>query len=216
MSDDLNKQLETLLKGLSSPDFKFNEVGDFAQKNLRRMLCHSIFPRPFERFAVRGNEKPLTGVEIGVFKGEHALSLLTHLNMDCLFLVDPYLVYKGYEPDKLHGIKEEEMAKKALDRYAHNITWVKKFSSDAAREIPNELDFVYVDGNHSYDAVKQDIELYYPKLRRGGVIGGHDMFNSVTNEHDGVVRAFTEFSAKNNLRLCIDLPDCWIEYGRSW
>jgi hypothetical protein len=41
--------------------------------------------------------------------------------------------------------------------------------------IKNEsLDFVYIDANHKYDAVKKDLELWYPKVRKGGVFAGHD------------------------------------------
>lgn len=36
------------------------------------------------------------------------------------------------------------------------------------------LDFVYIDGAHDYDSVKRDIELYLPKVKKGGYIGGHD------------------------------------------
>jgi hypothetical protein len=36
------------------------------------------------------------------------------------------------------------------------------------------LDFVYIDANHAYDFVKQDIELWYPKVKKGGYLWGHD------------------------------------------
>ena len=48
-------------------------------------------------------------------------------------------------------------------------------SEDAVDDIPEKLDFVYIDGNHAYEYVKKDIGLYYPKLKKGGVIGGHDV-----------------------------------------
>ena len=63
-------------------------------------------------------------------------------------------------------------------------------------EFPDDVDFVYIDGNHSYEFVKKDIELYYPKVRNGGILGGHD-FNLY-----GVAKAVVEFIDKNNLKLC--------------
>jgi predicted O-methyltransferase YrrM len=38
----------------------------------------------------------------------------------------------------------------------------------------NKFDFIYIDGEHTYEAVKRDIQLYLPKLRKGGIIAGHD------------------------------------------
>ena len=38
----------------------------------------------------------------------------------------------------------------------------------------NSLDFVYIDGNHAYDFVKQDMEMWWPKLKKGGLFCGHD------------------------------------------
>lgn len=38
----------------------------------------------------------------------------------------------------------------------------------------NSLDFVYIDGNHAYDWVKQDIQLWWPKLKKNGLLMGHD------------------------------------------
>ena len=55
----------------------------------------------------------------------------------------------------------------------------------------------------------EDINNYYPKLKRGGILGGHDYYNGFCNEHDGVVQAVTEFVIKNNLQLFVELPDWW-------
>ena len=78
-------------------------------------------------------------------------------------------------------------------------------SEDAVDDIPM-VDFIYIDGNHSYDFVKRDIELYYPKVKDGGVIGGHDIYF-----HE-VQKAVFEFVIKNNLlnNLHAKYPDWWI------
>ena len=52
------------------------------------------------------------------------------------------------------------------------------------------FNFVYIDGDHSYDGVKRDIELYLPKIKEGGIIGGHD-YNK--KEWEGVVKAVNEY-----------------------
>jgi glycosyl transferase family 25 len=52
------------------------------------------------------------------------------------------------------------------------------------------LDFVFIDANHSYEFVKQDIEAWLPKVKPGGYIGGHDYSGS--DGHKGVVKAVDE------------------------
>jgi predicted O-methyltransferase YrrM len=103
--------------------------------------------------------------------------------------------------------------KEAIDRlknYEHKIVWLNLLAEDAAKEIVEDLDFVYIDGNHAYDFVKQDINNYWPKLKSGGILGGHDFYNGFCREHDGVVKAVSEFSVQNCLSLQVELPDWWI------
>ena len=78
------------------------------------------------------------------------------------------------------------------------------------RDIKEELDFVYIDGNHAENYVADDIKNYFPLLKKGGVIGGHDFYNGFQNEHDGVISAVTRFCNTNNLLLKVELPDWWI------
>jgi hypothetical protein len=48
-------------------------------------------------------------------------------------------------------------------------------SEEAAPKIPDgSLDFAYIDANHAYEYVKRDIELWWPKIRDGGMLAGHD------------------------------------------
>lgn len=56
------------------------------------------------------------------------------------------------------------------------------------------LDFVYIDANHSYEAVKEDIAIWRPKVRAGGFIGGHDY----APEHRGVMLAVNELQKTVN------------------
>jgi predicted O-methyltransferase YrrM len=52
------------------------------------------------------------------------------------------------------------------------------------------LDFVFIDANHDFEFVKQDIESWLPKIKPGGYIGGHDY--SESDGHKGVVKAVDE------------------------
>lgn len=178
-------------------------------------LKHHIFPRPFERLAVSGHH--LVGVEIGVYKAEHALSLLTYLDIHHLYLIDPYELYEEYDEGKAHyGIDQDALhlaiqeARQRLALYTKKITWVFQKSSESLDIIPEQLDFVYIDGNHQEVFIRHDIEQFFPKIRHGGVIGGHDFYNGYCRDHDGVIQAVMHFAVEQNLSLQVELPDWWI------
>ena len=148
----------------------------------------------------------LVGVEIGVWEGKNALSILKHLPIKKLYLIDPYSYYKGYEDEDAEGIhyidleyeeweKIFKSAKELLSEYKDKIVWIRKKASDAIKDIPNDLDFVYIDGNHNYEYVKQDIENYFPKLKKEGILAGHDL------HYKSVRQAIKEFAGKNKLNL---------------
>ena len=175
-----------------------------------------IFPRPFELYAIKG--KDLIGVEIGVFDGLHARSMLKTLDIRKLFLVDSYEKYD--EGNKHYGIEQidlktaKEQAQKNTD-WLVNVHWIFLKSEDeqTLKIIPDDLDFVYIDGAHDYESVKRDIENYWKKIKIGGVIGGHDFFNGYganKEEHSGLVMAVIEFCVDNKLQLYVCEPDWWI------
>ena len=75
-----------------------------------------------------------------------------------------------------------------IDNYK-NISHIKKTSDEAVNKISNDfVDFVYIDGLHTYEQVKKDIANYLPKIKNGGFIGGHDYHPN----HQGVVDAINE------------------------
>jgi hypothetical protein len=126
-------------------------------------------------------------------------------------------LYESYhEGIKQYGTLQESLgqseifARELLDAFKEKIVWVKQLSNSAVNEIPSGLDFVYIDGNHEYAFVADDIATYLPKLKVGGIIGGHDFYNGFQRDHDGVVRAVTEFAVRNQLNLQVELPDWWV------
>ena len=136
----------------------------------------------------------LVGLEIGTNHGFHAFNMLHNLSIKKLYLIDPYLL------DGLYGNSEirKKEAQRKLKKYMDKTVFVYKTSEEAVDIIPdNSIDFVYIDGNHDYEFVKRDIELYYPKVKDGGVFGGEDFSVRCL----GVAKAVIEFVENNNLRL---------------
>jgi hypothetical protein len=62
---------------------------------------------------------------------------------------------------------------------------------------------IFIDGDHDYNAVKNDLINYYPKLKKGGIFAGHDY-----TEDCGVATAVDEFSEENKLELSISRSSC--------
>jgi predicted O-methyltransferase YrrM len=126
------------------------------------------------------------------------------LDIKKLFLVDPYLEYDEFK-DNIGWTQRTQLnfedffriATMKLEPYKDKIEFIRKKSEEAADSIPDDLDFVYIDGNHDYEYVKRDCEIYYPKLKHGGVLGG-DNFESL---FPCVIRAVTEFADRHNLEI---------------
>ena len=176
--------------------------------------------------------EPVVGVEIGVFKGENARNLIDNLNVEKIYLIDSYerLYIKSEEVAPSIIMEEEseysvfiekdhnfdgiiynferchDIAKGNLKKFSDRTSFIKKRSSDAVNDVSNNIDFIYVDGNHNYEYVKQDIELYFPKLKKGGVMAGHDF----SAGYLGVARAVLEYSDANGLKIEGCSYDWWI------
>ena len=63
--------------------------------------------------------------------------------------------------------------------------------------IPEGVDFVYIDGLHDYESVKEDIHDWFPKLHSGGILCGHD-YNET---NPGTIQAVNEFAEETGLKF---------------
>jgi predicted O-methyltransferase YrrM len=149
--------------------------------------------------------KPLIGAEIGTARGHNAKSMFRTLNINHLYLIDPYIPYFDAR-NKLETSYADcfKRAQHVLSNYLDRVTFIKKTSIAAYPEVPGDLDFVYVDGNHSYEYVKKDIELYWNKVRSGGVLGGHDF----SPDYYEVAKAVIEFAEKQGLVINARTSHC--------
>jgi predicted O-methyltransferase YrrM len=123
------------------------------------------------------NEVDVNGpaVEVGTFSGENAVVMAKYFNS--VVTVDPWR--NGYDKDD-HASNADmaEVEKKYFERTAWfpNISHLKLTSLEGANEFQDaSLDFVYLDGDHRTDAVVADIDAWKPKIRKGGILAGHDI-----------------------------------------
>ncbi len=113
------------------------------------------------------------GVEIGVKEGEFS-GIICQAGLK-LYGVDPYIMYDDYiEPETQESLNQE-MEKATTRLRDYDFTPIYKTSMGAIGEFPDgSLDFVYIDGNHSFKFVTEDIFEWSKKVKTGGVIAGHD------------------------------------------
>lgn len=135
------------------------------------------------------------GAEVGVRTGWFARYILTNTNMN-LYCIDPWT----QNPQLMTDWDEAyDMYLFLTEKFGNRVSTIRGWSPDVSINFADEtLDFVYIDAEHTYDAVKLDIPAWWKKVRKGGIIAGHDY--STTN-WPGVVQAVDEFAQQNNLKV---------------
>jgi hypothetical protein len=129
-------------------------------------------------------------VEIGVAKGGffHQVNKLLG-EFDLWVGVDPFEVYDNNRQIPYKGEEAEKQYQRALEREKNFKSYqLIRDTSEGASKLfeDNSIGAVYIDGDHRYEYVKQDIELWYPKVKPGGLVSGDDYSD------EPVVRAVNE------------------------
>lgn len=165
--------------------------------------------RPMIKFIKSLKKKDLVGVEIGSLYGFNARSILLNLDIKKLYLIDPYELYSEYlDITTPFAYFAKRKLQEILKSFMNKIKMIKKASYDAVFDIKESLDFVYIDGNHSYKYVLEDIENYWPLIKEGGILGGHDYYN--TTKAREVKKAVDEWIETNKIKLYVDGIDWWV------
>ena len=132
--------------------------------------------------------------EIGVWTGDYSYEILNRTNM-MLYSIDLWYPTPTYNDPVNEHTQRYMQTLSNLNSYGSRSVIVKKRSIDAALMIKdNSLDFIYIDGEHTYEALSQDIYTWWPKLKAGGVFAGHDY----DERAPGVIRTIGEFAKYMN------------------
>jgi hypothetical protein len=129
------------------------------------------------------------GVEIGVYKAEYS-EILCKTGIKKLYGVDPWGIFPDYPNYKTKFIFRQQelfgMAMKRMEKYK-NFVPIRKTSMEAARNFKVEsIDFVYIDGNHKFKYIAEDLYEWAKRVKPGGIVSGHDYYNS--KGYDDLVR----------------------------
>ena len=186
--------------------YKKLDVNQFlTNKKFHNKIDNIIIEKPFKKRPAINymkslfNNKIVKGIEIGVQKGLNSEYILNQLNIEKLFLIDVWDDYNG--SDNYYSDKNFDCV---VNKFKNNkkVKIIKNFSVNALKYIPdNSLDFIYIDGNHQYEYVYQDISLWISKLKVNGVMSGHDI--CLIN----VRNAVKDFCFNKNIKFKIEIPD---------
>lgn len=146
--------------------------------------------------------------EVGVFKGQN-LELMVEHRPFMAFAIDIW------KEEGVPGQNDADLSQEELDDiyrqiekqtlYTPFLKLIRDYTTKAAEIFPDEFfDLVYLDADHTYEAVKKDLEAWYPKVRKGGFFVGDDYLDRWSPRRHvrfGVVKAVNEFAEKNNLTV---------------
>lgn len=148
-------------------------------------------------------------LEVGCAYGFHTKQVISNTNIESYTMVDPYVPYSNdVFSDSVQNVYRDgsetlsnfdqflNIVMEELSEHKEKITHIRKPSVEAAKEVEDgSLDAIFVDGDHSYSAVKEDLQAWWSKLRVGGTLCGDDYWMS------DVARAVHEFASEHNLEV---------------
>ncbi len=123
------------------------------------------------------------GIEVGVQEGVFSETLRSTWKGNELYLIDRWKYENDYKdianiPDE----KQKEFYLSVVKKFADDRTVhiIRKDSVAAAEQFPDGyFDWIYLDADHSFEGCSKDLNAWYPKLKTGGILAGHDYFDGV-------------------------------------
>jgi predicted O-methyltransferase YrrM len=149
--------------------------------------------------------EPKVGAEVGAWIGGTTNILLRAFPKLKLYVVDPW---DGGDVNNTTAVRTTpENVVLAKNTFFQKTSWAEErltvFCMDSllgCSKITELLDFAFIDGDHRYEAVKADLAAWWPKIRNGGTLIGHDYRKDVLGDI-GVIEATNEFISEHGLKL---------------
>jgi hypothetical protein len=152
---------------------------------------------------INGFKNP-RGIEIGVAEGFTTEHLMKTVDGISLYGIDPYTDYIDWDGNQPASSSNKAILLEKTKNFK-NFTLIEKTSDDAVDMFSDEsVDFIFIDGLHTYEQVLMDAKNYWPKLGKGGIMIGHDY-----TRIQGVNKAANEFASEVNLAIRTAKQDLW-------
>lgn len=160
------------------------------------------------------------GAEVGVWRGYFSIEILNNCPIKCLYMIDPWANQpREVYDDSITEENQEENLRQARHHtrgHPNRCKIIRGFSVEVAAnntEIPS-LDWVFIDGNHGYDACKADHVAWSKRLKHGGVLMGHDYTTNSQSKlwNFGVVKAVDDFCREFGWEMTIKTNEDFASY----
>ncbi len=160
-------------------------LGPYLPQSVRVFAWKVMLRIGFDRrgFLLEMFPRGSSGAEVGVWQGDFSARILAAVKPARFHLIDPWKFNPDF-PARAYGggIARSQGDMDAIyegvvERFAgrSEVEIHRQTSLDAAAGFPDEsLDWIYIDGDHSEEAVYLDLERYFPKIKPGGLITGDD------------------------------------------
>jgi hypothetical protein len=175
------------------------------RRTMRKALrVNAGVKRRYQRWSVISKlAKHGVGAEIGVWEGDYSAKLLMLARPTRLHLIDAWHAFTESQADQLtRDSMYEGVCRRFADMTASGRVVIHRALSTEVLDELEPLDWVYLDGSHTYEGVRADLESYYALVKPGGVIAGDDYAVGGFWE-DGVIRAVDEFVRSHGLELTV-------------
>ena len=150
-------------------------------------------------------------VEVGVWKGDFSKQIWNISNPNLLVLVDSWTFdekVRGCAPqvngeEPLNQNFFDQAKKDTYDKFENiqNVHILEFNSLQASSKYEdNFFDYIYIDAEHTYNAVTKDLEVWYPKLKKNGTLFGDDYYWREEDDTLSVHKAYQEFIQKNHIK----------------
>lgn len=186
------------------PEEVQTNIRNHVASNAWGQLYYDVLPKIIRKYKIRNV------LEVGVALGGHAETLLRYCDIDNYYGIDPY---KCFDPNDAFSsaIQKYSPNESPQQNFDYLYTWVKevrlnpyaekchlirKSSVEASALFQNNsLDCIFIDGDHRYEAVMEDLRAWFPKLKPRGVLCGDDYWQPQ------VAKAVEDYFSLENKRV---------------
>jgi predicted O-methyltransferase YrrM len=138
-------------------------------------------------------------VEVGTYHGQSAayfcveLANATKRGVRSFHVVDRFS--EGQDPTAIAAMLEERTGVPVVPHKGQSDVIAKDF-------LDASCDFVFIDADHSYEAVLRDIDAWWPKVRPGGMLAGHDVHHTMPGVQQAVMARFEKVELWRGIEWC--------------
>jgi predicted O-methyltransferase YrrM len=144
-------------------------------------------------------------VEVGSWKGRSAAFMAVEI-INSKKKINFYCV-DSWQGDISGGLKNIDVYDEFISNMKdvlYSVKIIRKLSTQASKDFEDKsIDFIFIDASHDYESVLEDIRHWYPKLKEGGTIAGHD------TQVSDVKKAVEEYAKEINREIFYDDHICW-------